>query len=104
MRAGRLRGYRARQHGAPGHVRTRRVHLLDVTAHPTGSWAVQQARNLTADREQAGYRITHLIRDREAKFTTAFDTVFAFAGINVVFTAPQAPRMSAIAERWTASS
>lgn len=84
-------------------IRTRRVHLLGVTAHPTESWAVQQARNLTADLEEAGCRFTHLIRDRDAKFTTAFDAVFAFAGINVVLTAPQAPRMNAFAERWIAS-
>jgi putative transposase len=84
-------------------IRTRRVHLLGVTAHPTGSWAVQQARNLTADLEEAWCRFTHLIRDRDAKFTAAFDAVFAFAGINVVLTAPQAPRMNAFAERWIAS-
>ena len=70
-------------------IRTRRVHLLGVTTHPTGSWAVQQARNLTADLEEAGCRFTHLIRDRDAKFTAAFDTVFAFAGINAVPTAPR---------------
>jgi hypothetical protein len=68
-------------------IQTRRVHLLGVTAHPTGSWAVQRARNLTADLEEAGCRFTHLIRDRDAKFTAAFHAVFAFAGIKVVLSA-----------------
>jgi hypothetical protein len=62
------------------------VHLLGITAHPKGSWAVQHARNLAAELEETGYRFTHLIRDRDAKFTAAFDAVFAFAGINVVLT------------------
>lgn len=70
--------------------RTRRVRLLGVTDHPTEAWAAQLARNLAADLEQAGHRFTHLIRDRHAKFTAAFDTVFASIGLDVVLTAPQA--------------
>lgn len=83
--------------------RTRRVHLLGVTDHPTGAWAAQLARNLAADLEDAGHRFTHMIRDRDAKFTEAFDAAVASIGIHVVLTAPQAPRMNAFAERWIGS-
>jgi transposase InsO family protein len=83
--------------------RSRQVHLLGVTTDPTGSWAAQLARNLAAGLEEAGHRFTHLIRDRDAKFTAIFDAVFASIGIEAVLTAPQAPRMNAIAERWIAS-
>lgn len=69
--------------------RTRRVYLLGVTAHLTGAWAAQLARNLAVDLENAGHRFTHLIRDRDAKFTDAFDAVFASIGIDVTLTAPQ---------------
>jgi putative transposase len=79
---------------------TRHVHLLDVTRFPTAAWATQLARELTADLSEAGRRCTHLIRDRDAKFTAAFDAVFTACGIEVAATAPQAPRMNAIAERF----
>jgi transposase InsO family protein len=82
---------------------TRRVHLLGVTSHPTGAWATQVARGLAADLDDAGRRFTHLIRDRDTKFTAVFDTVFASIGIDVVLTAPQVPRMNAIVERWISS-
>jgi putative transposase len=44
-----------------------------------------------------------LIRDRDSKFTRLFDEVFTTEGIRVVLTAPQAPRMNAIMERWVGS-
>ena len=80
--------------------RTRRVHLLGVTRYPTGAWAAQLARDFTADLEQASRRFKYLIRDRDAKFTDAFDAAFASIGIDTILTAPQAPRMNAIAERF----
>jgi hypothetical protein len=78
----------------------RHVHLLGVTRFPTAAWATQLARELTADLSDAGRGFTHLIRDRDSKFTAAFDAVFTACGVKVVMTAPQAPRMNAIAERF----
>jgi len=82
-----------------GH-RTHRVHLPGVTRYPDGSWLTQLARDLTADLEQAGHRFTHLLRDRDGKFTSASGAVFAAAGTMVLLTAPHAPRMNAYAERF----
>ena len=81
-------------------LKTRRVHLLGITRYPTGQWATQLARNLAGDLAEAGSRFTYLIRDRDAKFTAAFDVVFASIGITVLPIAPQAPRMNAYAERF----
>ncbi len=81
-------------------IRTRRVHLLGIAAHPTSSWATQLARNLAGELEEAGHRFTRLIRDRDSKFTAAFDAVFGSIGISVLPTAPQVPRMNAYAERF----
>ncbi|GAA3470436.1 integrase core domain-containing protein [Nonomuraea roseola] len=79
---------------------TRRVRILGTTVLPTGQWVTQLGRNLIMDLQEAGSAARFLIRDRDAKFSTAFDAVLADAGIRVVTTGSRLPRMNAIMERW----
>jgi putative transposase len=53
--------------------------------------------------EQTG-SLKFLIRDRDAKYTDAFDAVFTATGTRIITTPVQAPRANAICERWIASA
>jgi putative transposase len=75
---------------------SRRAHLLGVTAHPTGTWTTQAARNLLAD---LATTVTFLLRDRDSRFTRAFDAVFTADGIRILTSPTWAPRANAICER-----
>jgi transposase InsO family protein len=78
---------------------SRRAHLAGVTAHPTGAWTTQAARNLMMDLSDPVTTLNFLLRDRDSRFTAAFDAVFTAEGIRILTSPPQAPRANAICER-----
>lgn len=77
---------------------SRRVWLGGCTRNPTGEWVTQQVRNLGLDFSDQGFRF--LIRDRDSKYSGAFDEVFRSEGIRIVKTPVRAPKANAIAERF----
>lgn len=58
------------------HVATRRAHVVGMTPNPNGAWMEEQARKLCEYfRHQGDARPTHIIRDRDTKFTAKFCSI-----------------------------
>jgi transposase InsO family protein len=77
---------------------SRRVCFAGCTTNPSGAWVTQQARNLGLDLSDRGVRF--LIRDRDSKYSAAFDEVLRSERIRTAKTPVRAPRANAIAERF----
>jgi len=82
---------------------TRRVHVTGCTEYPTSAWVTQQARQLSWEVEERTPTFRFLIHDHDAKFSSAFDRVFAAQNIEVIRTPVRAPNANAYAERWVRS-
>ncbi|MFD1045714.1 integrase core domain-containing protein [Kibdelosporangium lantanae] len=78
----------------------RRIRILGATPHPTAEWVTQAARNLVMDLQDASHRARFPIRDRDGKFPHLLDAILTNAGIEVVPSGVQMPKMNSIVERW----
>jgi len=81
-------------------VTSREVFFAGITAHPTGAWTTQAARNLFL---QHGDRLTDaraLVRDRGSQFVDAFDEIFRTEGLKILKTPVCTPVANTFAERW----
>ena len=73
-------------------VGSRRVHLAGCTYHPTSAWVVQQARNLAWKLQDGELVARFLLRDRDSKFSAAFDEVFRSEAVRVIRLPYRSPR------------
>jgi transposase InsO family protein len=73
----------------------RRLLHVNVTAHPTAQWPLQQLRE--AIPSDHGYRF--LIHDRDAIFSRALDQSIRNLSLRVLKTPPRVPQANAICER-----
>ena len=85
-------------------VGSRRVHLAGCTYHPTSAWVVQQARNLAWKLQDRGLVAKFLLRDRDSKFSAAFDEVFRSEAVRVIRLPYRSPWANSFAERWVGTA
>jgi transposase InsO family protein len=79
------------------------VHIVGITTHPSEGWMMQVARNLT-DRF-SGFLMgkSHLILDRDTKYTAQFRRLIAESKTAVIRLPPRSPNLNAYAERFVRS-
>jgi len=83
---------------------SRRIVFTACGEHPGDGWAVQQARNLAWELQEAEIKPRFLIHDRDSNFPAAFDAVFRAEGLEVIRTPVRAPDANARCERWISSA
>ncbi len=82
------------------HIESRRVIVSNATLHPTAQWVQQQARNFCIDVEEQGFTARYLIRDRDRKFTSMFDSILKAQGIEMCPLPVRSPNLNAFVERF----
>jgi len=84
------------------HLASRRIHVAVIHQHPDDVIMAQVARNLTMEGTGwfAANGITHVIRDRDGKFSEPFTRILTAAGVKTVLTPVEAPNANVHIERW----
>jgi putative transposase len=84
------------------HLHSRRVHLADMTPNPDGQWMAHVARRMSMvfEEEPKESKPTHIIRDRDTKFTAEFCSTLESDGIEFRPIPPLSPNLNPFAEAW----
>jgi putative transposase len=82
---------------------TRRIQIAGITPHPTMAFMQQCARQLTDPCDGFLLSKRYLIRDRDTKFTAAFDGLLKSSGVEPVVLPPRSPNLNAHCERFIRS-
>lgn len=80
-------------------LRNRRVHLAGITRYPNQRWCEIRAEKVLRDIEKSGFHPTHLIRDRDCKYSEKFDELFTDKGIKILKTPVKMPTCNVYCER-----
>ena len=73
---------------------SRRIIHLNVTAHPTAAWTLQQLREAIP----SDHRYPFILHDRDAIFSTGFDASVARMGLEVIATPVRSPKANSLCE------
>jgi len=76
-------------------VGKRRIAHVNVTAHPTADWTLQQFREVITGEKP--YRF--LVHDRDSIYSSAFDSAVEAMGVSILKTPFRAPQANAFCER-----
>ena len=79
------------------------VHIAGITTQPNESWMTQVARGMTDDLSGCLVGKSHLIIDRDTKYTVQFRRMIAEARTAVIRLPPRSPNLNAYAERFAQS-
>jgi len=79
------------------------VHILGITTHPDEVWMLQVGRNATDTLDGVLIGKSHLIIDRDTKYSKQFRRLIAEAGTAVIRLPPRSPNLNAYAERFVRS-
>jgi putative transposase len=78
------------------------VHIADMTPNPDGDCMSQVARNMSMifAEEKPEFQPTHIIRDRDTKFTDQFCAIMETDGIEFRPLPARSPNLNPYAESW----
>jgi len=84
-------------------LESRRVHVVGSTRHPEARFVEQGALDLVAFDDSPLRDATHLIMDRDTKFTARWREILADEGVTPVCLPSRSPNLNAYAERFVRS-